>query len=89
MKSAAAWLRDSRVILGNMTAKDDICDQGCNKLRIFLVILGLYLFLLFILNVTNVIITVRSVDLQCSSCVWIALVNHLGMLDRTVDDRLG
>ena len=52
--------------IGNfsMTAKDGICDQGCNKLWIFLVILGLYLFLIFILNVPNVIITVRSVDLH-------------------------
>ena len=51
----------------SMTAKDGICDQVCNKLWIFLVFLGLYLFLLFVLNVPNVIITVRSVELQCKS----------------------
>ena len=52
--------------IGNfsMTAKDGICDQGCNQLWIFVVILGLIIFVLFVLQIPNVIITVRSVGVR-------------------------
>lgn len=43
----------------NATAVDGQCDQGCNKLGIFLGIMFIALLLIFILQVPNIVITVR------------------------------
>ena len=51
----------SSLLLTNGTAVDGRCDQGCNKLGLFLVLIAIALFLIFILQVPYVIITVRQV----------------------------
>lgn len=43
----------------NGTAKEGRCDQGCNLIGPFLVVIGIALFLIFMLQVPYVIITVR------------------------------
>ena len=50
----------------NGGAVDGRCDQGCNKLGLFLGIMFVALLLIFILQVPNVIITVRCV-IQCNT----------------------
>ncbi len=43
----------------NGTAIEGRCNQGCNYLGIFLAVIFVALFLIFILQVPNVLITVR------------------------------
>ena len=50
----------SKFAMSNGTAVNGICEQSCNKLGIFLVVVFLVLILLFMLQVPNVVITVRQ-----------------------------
>ena len=47
------------LIAMNGTANEGRCNQGCNNLGIFLASIFVSLFLIFILQVPNVLITVR------------------------------
>ena len=41
------------------SASDGRCDSNCNNLGLFLFLLAVSLFLIFMLNIPNVIITIR------------------------------
>ena len=47
-------------LLPNSTATDGRCDQGCNKLGVFLALTAVVLFLIFTLYVPYIVITIRS-----------------------------
>ena len=49
----------SSLLLSNGTAVDGRCDQECNKLGPFLVLIGVIIFLILILYVPYIITTVR------------------------------
>ena len=48
----------------NGSAVDGKCDQGCNKMGLFLGVLFVGLLLVFVLQVPNIVITVRQVYLS-------------------------
>ena len=48
-----------QAILLNGTATDGVCDNGCENLGLFLGLLLVMVFLLFILEVPNFVVTMR------------------------------
>ena len=47
--------------LGNGTAESGICATECHTLPLFLVLVGIVLFLVFMLKIPTVIITLRYI----------------------------
>ena len=59
---------------GNATAVDGTCPHFCNKMGIFLGIIFITLFLIFILQVPNIVITVRQVVIIMHVMIIITLI---------------
>lgn len=58
--------------LDNSSAVEGQCDQGCNKLGLYLGVIFFALLLIFILQVPNIIITVRYIIILICSSVPVA-----------------
>ena len=67
---------DELLLLSNSTAANAQCPEECDKLPVFLVSVGLVLYLVFILKIPSVIITLRSGSIlhqkiyMCMSCMY-------------------
>lgn len=67
-------------LLGNSTATAGRCPQKCNTLGIWLLLIGIVVFLIFVLRIPTLLITIRSVAeeqrslaLGVQSVIWRAL----------------
>ena len=49
----------SSFLIDNATATDGRCPQNCNKLGLWLLIIGVVIFLIFLLRVPTLLITIR------------------------------
>jgi len=59
-QSNTTFPRTSDLFLSNSTAQNGKCPMECHTLPLFLVLIGIVLFLIFMLKIPTVIITLRS-----------------------------
>ena len=79
LSSSSANSSYTAVLAANSTATDGLCDRNCGvKLGFFLLLIGVGLFCVFMLQIPNVLVTIRSVGVV-SGC-GLSLQLHLYVL---------